>query len=59
MRPSIARTTMFRPKQIAPAVYFKAIRCYSASAGLTQEEVLGRIMDLLKNFDKVMGAQWK
>lgn len=28
-------------------------RCYSAPAGLSKTEVEGRIMDLLKNFDKV------
>ncbi len=38
-----------------PAQKFQA-RCYSAPAGLSKPEVEGRIMDLLKNFDKV-GAQ--
>lgn len=37
-----------------PSVYFQAVRCYAASAGLSKDEVTGRIMDLLKNFDKVM-----
>jgi len=36
-----------------PSVYFQAVRCYAASAGLSKDEVTGRIMDLLKNFDKV------
>ncbi|QIW99629.1 hypothetical protein AMS68_005147 [Peltaster fructicola] len=30
-----------------------AVRCYASSAGLNEEEVTGRILDLLKNFDKV------
>jgi hypothetical protein len=49
----VARTSFFQPKQITPPTYFQAARCYSASAGLSQDEVTGRIMDLLKNFDKV------
>ncbi|CAD6502998.1 BgTH12-02671 [Blumeria graminis f. sp. triticale] len=32
---------------------FQVTRCYSASAALTEEEIQGRIVDLLKNFDKV------
>jgi hypothetical protein len=50
----VARSSFVQPKQITPAAYFQAVRCYSASAGLSQDEVTGRIMDLLKNFDKVM-----
>jgi NADH dehydrogenase (ubiquinone) 1 alpha/beta subcomplex 1, acyl-carrier protein len=42
-----------RLTQIALARRFQAIRCYSAPAGLSKEEVQGRIMDLLKGFDKV------
>lgn len=38
--------------QYAPSV-FNAARCYSAAAGLAKPEVEGRIVDLLKNFDKV------
>lgn len=34
-----------------------SIRAYSAHAGLSQDEVQGRILDLLKNFDKVGHAQ--
>lgn len=30
-----------------------AVRCYASGSGLSQEEVTGRILDLLKNFDKV------
>ncbi|EAT89450.1 acyl carrier protein [Parastagonospora nodorum] len=48
----IARTSFFQPKQTSPT-YFQAVRCYAASAGLSKDEVTGRIMDLLKNFDKV------
>jgi NADH dehydrogenase (ubiquinone) 1 alpha/beta subcomplex 1 len=49
----VARSSFFQPKQITLSTYFQAVRCYSASAGLSQDEVTGRIMDLLKNFDKV------
>jgi hypothetical protein len=49
----VARTSFFQPKQSTSSTYFQAVRCYSASAGLSQDEVTGRIMDLLKNFDKV------
>jgi hypothetical protein len=48
----VARTSFFQPKQTSPT-YFQAVRCYAASAGLSKDEVTGRIMDLLKNFDKV------
>lgn len=53
----VARSAFVQPKQINPSVYFQAVRCYAASAGLSQDEVTGRIMDLLKNFDKVMGMR--
>ncbi|KAF2273927.1 ACP-like protein [Westerdykella ornata] len=49
----IARGSLVQIQQIAPSARFQAVRCYAASAGLSREEVLGRIMDLLKNFDKV------
>ncbi|EUC51301.1 hypothetical protein COCMIDRAFT_31441 [Bipolaris oryzae ATCC 44560] len=49
----VARSSFVQPKQITPSVYFQAVRCYAASAGLSRDEVTGRIMDLLKNFDKV------
>lgn len=32
-------------------------RFYSAPAGLTQEQIEGRILDLLKGFGKVSGTQ--
>ncbi|KAI5244532.1 acyl carrier protein [Aureobasidium subglaciale] len=37
----------------APSTFVSAIRCYSAHAGLSKDEVQGRILDLLKNFDKL------
>ena len=37
----------------APTFALSSIRCYSAPSGLSRDEVQGRIMDLLKNFDKV------
>ncbi|PGH27574.1 acyl carrier protein [Polytolypa hystricis UAMH7299] len=45
-----------RPSQFAPCLSFQAVRSYSASAGLSKPEVEGRIVDLLKNFDKVTDA---
>lgn len=50
----VARSSLFSIKQITPSARFQAVRCYSAAAGLSKDEVQGRIMDLLKNFDKVM-----
>jgi hypothetical protein len=46
-------SSYLQSSRIAPAFAVPSIRCYSASAGLTKPEVQGRIMDLLKNFDKV------
>ncbi|KAG9954663.1 acyl carrier protein, partial [Aureobasidium melanogenum] len=40
----------------APSTFVSAVRCYSAHAGLSKDEVQGRILDLLKNFDKVSDA---
>jgi hypothetical protein len=54
----VARSSFFQPKQ-APSTYFQAVRCYAASAGLNQDEVTGRIMDLLKNFDKVRTLRYE
>ncbi|KIW03151.1 acyl carrier protein [Verruconis gallopava] len=51
----IARSNMIR-SSILPTrqqLGFQAVRCYAASSGLSKEEVQGRILDLLKNFDKV------
>lgn len=54
-----ASTGLFTKSQFAPSA-FQAARCYSASAGLSEVEVTGRIADLLKNFDKVsmLGDFW-
>ncbi|CAL3971822.1 unnamed protein product [Diplocarpon coronariae] len=41
--------------RFAPSA-FHAVRCYSAAAGLSKPEVEGRIVDILKNFDKVTDA---
>jgi len=42
--------------QFSP-ILLQAARCYSAAAGLAKQEVEGRIVDLLKNFDKVCFAK--
>ncbi|KAK4574283.1 mitochondrial acyl carrier protein [Recurvomyces mirabilis] len=55
-RPAFQRAiqTPFVQSRIStPATSISAIRCYASSSGLGQDEVTGRIMDLLKNFDKV------
>ncbi|MCJ1364221.1 hypothetical protein MMC16_003330 [Acarospora aff. strigata] len=54
-RPSIVRT-LVRSTQFAPSVSCPAVRYYSAPAGLSKQEVEGRIVDLLKNFDKLSDA---
>lgn len=51
MRPA-APSSFVTKSKFAPSA-FQAIRCYSADAGLSKTEVEGRIVDLLKNFDKV------
>lgn len=48
----IAPSSLVTKSQFAPSL-FQAARCYSAAAGLGKQEVEGRIVDLLKNFDKV------
>ncbi|KAH8697121.1 acyl carrier protein-like protein [Talaromyces proteolyticus] len=45
-----------RPSQIVPVFQSQSVRFYSAPAGLTKDEVEGRIVNLLKNFDKVTDA---
>ncbi|KAM0794458.1 putative acyl carrier protein [Usnea florida] len=59
------KTTQFPPSRAivpcfsvtsTPAPRFSKSRYYSAPAGLSKPEVEGRIMDLLKNFDKVKDA---
>jgi hypothetical protein len=52
-RPQGALNGLLRSSQAAPSFVLPSIRCYSAPAGLSKDEVQGRIMDLLKNFDKV------
>ena len=51
-RPHVFNTAL-RSSQATPSIVFPSIRCYSAPAGLSKDEVQGRILDLLKNFDKV------
>ncbi|DAA75103.1 TPA_exp: Uncharacterized protein A8136_2201 [Trichophyton benhamiae CBS 112371] len=45
-----------RQAQFVPRFAYQAIRQYSAPAGLSEQEVQGRIIDLLKNFDNVSDA---
>ncbi|ETN37868.1 acyl carrier protein [Cyphellophora europaea CBS 101466] len=51
--PIIRQTPFLQTSKVAPSFAVQSIRCYSAPAGLSKDEVQGRIMDLLKNFDKV------
>ena len=54
--PIVRRATpsaFFPSKIVAPSASIPSIRFYSAHAGLSKDEVQGRIVDLLKNFDKV------
>ena len=39
--------------QFAPRFAYQGVRLYSAPAGLDKNEAEGRIVNLLKNFDKV------
>lgn len=48
----IAITYTSPSSRLAPTA-FQISRCYSAAASLSKPEVEGRIVDLLKNFDKV------
>lgn len=57
IQPQISRSTVpcsyavvTRP---VSSVHPQGIRFYSAPSGLSKDEVQGRIMDILKNFDKV------
>jgi len=45
-----------RPSQFVPVFNSQSLRFYSAPAGLSKDEVEGRIVNLLKNFDKVNDA---
>jgi NADH dehydrogenase (ubiquinone) 1 alpha/beta subcomplex 1 len=48
------RQSLQSSRVFAPAIALKTIRCYaSGPAVLSKEEITGRILDLLKNFDKV------
>ncbi len=48
----VAPSSLLAKTRFTPSA-FQAARCYSAAAGLSKPEVEGRIVDLLKNFDKV------
>lgn len=48
-----ALNSFLRSSPAVPSLAVPSIRFYSAPAGLSKDEVQGRIMDLLKNFDKV------
>ncbi|KAK4498369.1 hypothetical protein PRZ48_011027 [Zasmidium cellare] len=47
------RSPFITSRVSSPAATISAVRCYASSSGLAQEEVTGRILDLLKNFDKL------
>ncbi|KAI9878464.1 MAG: hypothetical protein M1830_000798 [Pleopsidium flavum] len=49
-------SSLVRSTQFPPVASFLGARYYSAPAGLSKQEVEGRIMDLLKNFDKLSDA---
>ncbi|KAF7122981.1 hypothetical protein CNMCM5793_001157 [Aspergillus hiratsukae] len=52
----IRSSPVARPAQFTPRFAYQGVRLYSAPAGLNKEEVEGRIVNLLKNFDKVSDA---
>ncbi|KAH0351211.1 acyl carrier protein, partial [Aureobasidium melanogenum] len=52
----VAPSSFLPSTTAAPSTFVSAVRCYSAHAGLSKDEVQGRIFDLLKNFDKVSDA---
>ncbi|GAT21650.1 acyl carrier protein [Aspergillus luchuensis] len=52
----IRSSPVARPAQFAPRFAYQGVRLYSAPAGLNKDEVEGRIVNLLKNFDKINGA---
>ena len=47
------RNSLLPSPYMAPAACFQPVRCYASGGALSKEEVTGRILDLLKNFDKV------
>ncbi|OJJ89637.1 acyl carrier protein [Aspergillus glaucus CBS 516.65] len=52
----IRSSPIARPGQFIPRFAYQGVRLYSAPAGLNKEEAEGRIVNLLKNFDKVNDA---
>ncbi|KAK5137191.1 hypothetical protein LTR08_000696 [Meristemomyces frigidus] len=50
------RTPFVQSRISTPASSISAVRCYASSSSLNQDEITGRIIDLLKNFDKVQDA---
>lgn len=50
---TIASGLFVKPTPFTPIPKLQSLRWYSAPAALTRVEVEGRIMDILKNFDKV------
>jgi hypothetical protein len=58
-----ASSKIFVPSSRSVPTILLAARCYSAPATLSKSEVEGRIVDLLKNFDKVLlglhGNVWR
>ncbi|CAK4031746.1 acyl carrier [Lecanosticta acicola] len=55
-RTAAIRSPFITSRVSSPATTISAVRCYASGSGLGQEEVTGRILDLLKNFDKVQDA---
>jgi NADH dehydrogenase (ubiquinone) 1 alpha/beta subcomplex 1, acyl-carrier protein len=53
-RPALNSSATSSPRFVPLA--FHISRCYSSAAGLAKPEIEGRIVDLLKNFDKVSCA---
>ncbi|KAK7712062.1 mitochondrial acyl carrier protein [Botryosphaeria dothidea] len=49
----VVPTLRAQSRQQLPAACFQAVRCYSAGGALNRDEAEGRILDLLKNFDKL------
>jgi hypothetical protein len=48
----VTRVPFLSIKPVVP-LWVNGSRCYSAGGVLKEDEIKGRIMDLLKNFDKV------
>lgn len=53
----VVPTLRAQSRQQLPAACFQAVRCYSAGGALNRDEAEGRILDLLKNFDKVCALE--